>query len=230
MQIPLSPRLAACADLVAPGRRVADVGCDHGYLGLHLLQNGKASFVFAADINEGPLQSAVRNAKKFGYADKMAFYLSDGLRNVPREFDQLICAGMGADTIISILEAAPWLKDEKKYSLILQCQSKTPSLRRYLSETGWRITQEYVVRDGRFLYTVMDVDYRPDTPQLTVGEWYFPPGLVDNPGPETANYYQYVLEGLRIATTHRQDPEKLQALQELEALPQDPYLHFLKKE
>ncbi len=230
MNIPLSPRLQVCAGLVFHGSRVADIGCDHGYLGLHLLQSGRASYVYAADINEGPLQSAIRNAEKYGYSDKMSFYLSNGLRNVPRDFDQLICAGMGADTIISILEAAPWLKEEKRYSLILQCQSKTPSLRRYLSENGWRIGQEYVVRDGKFLYTVMDVDYRPNAPKLTVGEWYFCPGLVDAPSPETANYYQYVLEGLRIATAHRQDPEKLQALQELEALPQNPYLHFLKKE
>ncbi len=230
MNIPLSPRLKACAGLVFQGSRVADIGCDHGYLGLHLLESGKASFVYAADINEGPLQSAMRNAVKYGHRDKMAFYLSDGVRNLPRDFDQLICAGMGADTIISILQAAPWLKDETKYNLILQCQSKTPTLRRYLSDNGWRITQEYVLRDGKFLYTVMAVDYRPDTPKLTAGECYFCPGLVDDPSEETANYYHYVLEGLRIATRHRQDPEKLQALQELEALPQDPYLHFLKKE
>ncbi len=230
MNIPLSPRLKACAGLVFQGSRVADVGCDHGYLGLHLLESGKASFVYAADINEGPLQSAMRNAVKYGHRDKMAFYLSDGLQKLPRDFDQLICAGMGADTIISILQAAPWLKDEKKYSLILQCQSKTPTLRRYLSENGWRISQEYVLRDGKFLYTVMDVDYRPDAPKLTVGEWYFCPGLVDAPSEETANYYHYVVEGLKIATRHQQDPEKLQALRELEALPQDPYLHFLKKE
>ncbi len=230
MNIPLSPRLAACAGLVGQGCRVADIGCDHGYLGLHLLQKGIASYVYAADIGKGPLQSAMRNAKKYGFQDKMSFYLSDGLRNVPRDFDQLICAGMGADTIISILEAAPWLKDENQYSLILQCQSKSPTLRRWLSENGWRITQEYVLRDGKFLYTVMDVDYRPGLSQLSVGEWYFCPGLLDDPSPETANYYQYVLEGLRIATAHRADPEKEQALRELEALPQDPYLRFLKKE
>ncbi len=229
MNITLSARLAACAAFVPQGARIADIGCDHGYLSLHLLQSGKASFVYAADINEGPLQCAIRNAEKFGFRDKIQFYLSDGVRNVPRDFDRMICAGMGADTIISILEAAPWLKKEQ-YTLILQCQSKTPALRRYLSENGWRITQEYALRDGKFLYTVMDVDYRPDTPKLTVGEWYFCPGLVDDPSPETANYYHYVVEGLRIATRHRQDPEKLQALRELEALPLDPYLQFLKKE
>ncbi len=229
MNIPLSPRLAACAALVPHGARVADVGCDHGYLGIHLLQSGIAQSIIAADINEGPLQSALHNAHKYGVEAKMQFYLSDGVRSIPRDFDTLICAGMGADTMVSILEAAPWLKNEK-YSLILQCQSKTPTLRRYLSENGWRITREYALRDGRFLYTVMDVDYRPDSPRLTVGQWYFCPGLVDDPSPHTAEYYRYVVQGLRIATAHREDKEKLQALKELEALPQDPYLHFLKEE
>ncbi len=229
MNIPLSARLAACAALVFQGSRVADIGCDHGYLSLHLLQSGKASHIYAADINEGPLQSAIRNAEKYGFRDKMQFYLSDGVRNVPRDFDQLICAGMGADTIISILEAAPWLKSEK-YSLILQCQSKTPALRRYLSENGWRITQEYALRDGKFLYTVMDVDYRPRSCRLSVGEWYFCPGLLDDPSPYTAEYYRYVVEGLRIATAHKEDNEKLQALKELEALPDTFGLQFLREE
>ncbi len=217
MNIPLSPRLAACARLVTPGSRVADVGCDHGYLGLHLLQKGLATHVYAADINEGPLRSAVSNAEKYGFEDKMTFYLSDGVRNVPRDFDCLICAGMGADTMISILEAAPWLKNEA-YSLILQCQSKTPALRRYLSESGWHILRESVLRDGKFLYTVMSVQYDPQAERLSVGGWHFPPALLAEATAETEEYRQYVLEGLRIATAHRTDGEKAQALAELEQL------------
>ncbi len=212
MNIPLSSRLAACADFVPQGVRVADIGCDHGYLGLHLLRTGKASFVYAADINEGPLRSALRNAEKYGYQEQMAFYLSDGVCNVPRDFDCLICAGMGADTIISILEAAPWLRSSR-YSLVLQCQSKTPSLRKYLSETGWRIQEESVLRDGRFLYTVMGIAWQPEAPRLTLGGWYYPPVLRDTPEKE---YRAYVLQGLKIATEHREDAEKQLALKELE--------------
>ena len=214
MQIPLSARLQVCAGFVAPGDRVADIGCDHGYLSIHLLTQGIASAVIASDINEMPLQSAMRNAEKFGVQDKIRFYLSDGVRNIPRDFDTLVCAGMGADTMVSILEAAPWLRNGR-YRLILQCQSKTPMLRQYLSDCGWRITEETVVRDGRFLYTVMEVVWQPEYPRLTVGQRYFPPALLENPGPDTAAYYQWVVEGLRIATAHKNDPEKLQALEEL---------------
>ena len=69
----LSPRLAAVAGLVPMGARVADIGCDHGYLGIWLLQQGIATSVIAADVNQGPLDSAFRNAHKFGVSDKISF-------------------------------------------------------------------------------------------------------------------------------------------------------------
>ncbi len=229
MKLPLSDRLLACAGFVAPGDQVADVGCDHGYLGIHLLINSIAASVIASDVNEGPLRSAIRNSEKYGVRDKMTFYLSDGVRNIPRDFNVLVCAGMGADTMVSILEAAPWLKCDR-YRLILQCQSKTPMLRRYLSEQGWRITEETVLRDGRFLYTVMEVYWQPEHPRLTVGQCYFPPALLENPSRDVPAYYRWVLEGLRISTAHQDDSEKKQALEELEALAQDNNLCFLNEQ
>ena len=227
MKLPLSDRLLVCAGFVCKGDRVADIGCDHGYLGIYLLKNGIASSVIASDVREGPLQSAIRNAHKYGVGDNMSFYLSDGVSNIPRDFDTLVCAGMGGDTMVHILESAPWLKSEQ-YRMILQCQSKTPLLRRYLSENGWRIYEESVLRDGKFLYTVMEVGYRPEYPKLTVGEWYFPPALLENPSKDLPAYYQWVTEGLRISTAYQDDPEKKQALAELEALPDE--LRWLKEE
>ena len=229
MKLPISARLLACAGFVSPGDRVADIGCDHGYLSIHLLANGIASSVIASDINEGPLQSAVRNAEKYGVRNRIRFFLSDGVRNIPRDFDTLVCAGMGGDTMIHILESAPWLKNTQ-YRLILQCQSKTPMLRRWLSEQGWRITEESVLRDGRFLYTVMEVYWEPEYPRLTVGEWYFPPALLENPSHEVPAYFKWVTEGLRIATAHKEDPEKKQALAELVDLAKDKNLTFLTED
>ena len=217
MHLPISSRLLACTEFVSPGDRVADIGCDHGYLGLYLLQKGIAKSVIASDIKEGPLQSARRNAEKFGLTDKISFHLSNGAQNIPRDFDALVCAGMGADTMISILEAAPWLKSES-YRLILQCQSKTPALRRYLSENGWHITRESVLKDGRFLYTVMEVLWNPAAPRLTVGQWHISPAMQKDPCPEAREYAQRILDGLRLAVSHREDAEKQQALEELKQL------------
>lgn len=214
MNLPLSKRLLTCAGFVAPGDRVADIGCDHGYLGIYLLQQGIASSVIASDVNEQPLQCAVINGEKFGFRDKMTFFLSDGVRNIPHDFDCMVCAGMGADTMISILEAAPWLRSSQ-YRMILQCQSKTPMLRKYLSDNGWHIAKETVLRDGRFLYTVMEVLWEPDCQKLTTGQQYITPALLADAAPELEEYCRWVVEGLKIATRHKSDPEKEQALQEL---------------
>ena len=221
MNIPLSKRLQVCAGFVAPGDRVADIGCDHGYLSIYLLKNKIAASVIAADINEMPLQSARRNADRFDVAENIRFYLSDGLKSIPRDFDTLVCAGMGADTMVSILEAAPWLQDQR-YRLVLQCQSKTQLLRQYLSERGWRIAKETVLRDGRFLYTVMEVLWQPEAPALTEGQWYFPPALGLDTAPELPEYYRQLRFRLNRAVTGRgesADPVMLRALEELERYP-----------
>ena len=220
MKLPISDRLLACAGFVKRGSRVADIGCDHGYLSIYLLTNGIAASCIASDVNEGPLQSAQRNARKFGVANKIEFYLSDGVGNIPRDFDCMVCAGMGADTMIHILESAPWMKDSK-YTMILQCQSKIPMLRRYLSENGWRIAEESVLRDGRFLYTIMQVTYDPENAALTIGQQYFSPALLKNASADTPAYYKWVVDGLKIATAHQDDAEKKQALAELELLEQE---------
>ena len=229
MKLPISPRLLACCNFVPRGDRVADIGCDHGYLAIHLLQNAIASSVIASDINEKPLLSAIHNAEKYGVRDKIEFYLSNGVQKIPRNFDTLVCAGMGADTMISILEAAPWLR-QQNYTLVLQCQSKTPTLRQYLSEHGWRIYDEAVLRDGKFLYTVMEVGWRPDYPRLTPGEWYFPPALLENPSADVPAYYTWVKEGLKIAVEHRGEREPIlrTALDELTALSKQPELTWLE--
>lgn len=195
MKLPLSNRLLACCDFVSPGDRVADIGCDHGYLGIYLLKNGIASNVIASDVNEKPLQSALHNAVKFGVKEHISFYLSNGVRSIPREFDVLVCAGMGGDTMISILEAAPWLKDPK-YRLILQCQSKRPELRRYLSRQGFAIRRETLAQDGKFLYPVMEVVYAPGQ-TLTAAECYITPALLTSGSPLLPAFLNRVTGGLR---------------------------------
>lgn len=214
MKLPLSPRLQTCCSLILPGDRVADVGTDHGYLGLWLLQKGIAAHVIASDIGEGPLSAAKANAQRFGFTDKMTFCLSDGVRSIPREFDTLVIAGMGAQTMVRILEDAPWLKSGA-YRLILQPQNKPYQLRAYLSGHGWHICREQLVRDGRFLYGVMEAVWQPSAPKLTPGQCWLPPTL-QGTQEELAEYRQRTLAVLR--KTALGDPTVRVALQELEAL------------
>lgn len=194
MKLPLSSRLLACCEYVHPGDRVADVGCDHGYLGIYLLKTGIAASVIASDVNENPLHSAVINARKYGVEQQIRFFLSDGVQNIPREFDCLVIAGMGADTIISILEAAPWLKSSQ-YRLILQCQSKRPELRRYLNQHGYAIEQETLAQDGKFYYPIMEVTYQPGQ-RLLDHEFYITPALRRSGSPLLPAFQERVIAGL----------------------------------
>lgn len=229
MKIPISDRLLAVCNFICKGDRVADIGCDHGYLGIHLLTNGIAAHMIESDVAQGPLDSARRNARKFGVESAMTFCLSDGAKAIPRDFDVLVCAGMGGDTMIHILSAAPWLKS-RQYRLILQCQSKTPMLRQWLDETGWRITEEAVLREGKFLYTVMEVYWEPEYPRLAPGAAYFPPALLEAPSDKVPAYFAWVRKGLEITLEHQRDREKQTALDYLNALAADPNLDFLTEE
>lgn len=194
MKLPLSNRLLACCGFVRPGDRVADIGCDHGYLGIHLLQSGVASSVIAADINTAPLQCARENALKFGVRGRMLTYLSDGVQQIPRDFDTMVCAGMGADTMISILSAAPWLQNPQ-YRLILQCQSKRPELRKYLAAHGFSISRETLAQDGKFIYPVTEVVYQPGQAPAP-WEYYATKQLLDDNSPLLPLFLKRVIGGL----------------------------------
>ncbi len=155
MYITLSKRLRCLADKIIKGSIVADVGTDHGYIPAWLIQQGICERVIASDIKHGPLQTAINTAKSAGVEEKIEFRLCAGLDKYGSdEFDTAIIAGMGGETVISILEAAPWTKDKK---LIIQPQSKLPELRKWLNENGYIICDAELVYDTGRIYLVWQV-------------------------------------------------------------------------
>ncbi|NCC69050.1 MAG: SAM-dependent methyltransferase, partial [Clostridia bacterium] len=130
------------------------VGTDHGYLPAYLAVSGYTGRIVASDINRGPLDSARQTAKSCGALDKIEFILCDGLDAVsPESIENIIIAGMGGETIASILAAAPWTKESGRL-LILQPMSKTEVLRRWLHENGYRVLSEELCMDGS-LYRIL---------------------------------------------------------------------------
>ena len=197
MKVPLSDRLMACCNFICAGDRVADIGTDHGYLGIWLLQQGRARSVIAADIVPGPLSAAKANAEKYGFSNRMEFCLSDGVQSVPQDFDVMVCAGMGADTIMSIIHhSAEWLKDSR-YRLILQCQSKRPELRQWLYDEGFRINRETLAKDGKFVYSIMEVVYDPGH-GITPAQTYITPQLLEDQHSLLPEYYERVRHGVEL--------------------------------
>lgn len=153
----LQPRLQMLADLVPDGARVADIGTDHGYLPVYLLQRGKIVGAIASDVGQAPLQHAVQTARVHG-VDNIDFRLCNGLQGIrPQEIDTVVIAGMGGETIVHILEAARWTAELGRYTLLLQPMTKNGVLRRWLVDNGYRFVQERLVWDKNFLYPIMVV-------------------------------------------------------------------------
>ena len=158
----LSRRLQAVADLVSPGKRVCDVGCDHGYVSIYLIESGRADAVLAMDVNRGPLERARINVEKHGLTGYITLRLSNGLDAYRTgEAQSLVIAGMGGRLMQSILT-----KDKEKTEdfeeLILQPQSELCSVREYLAENGYVTEAERMVfEDGKY-YPMMRVHYQAE--------------------------------------------------------------------
>ena len=167
--IRLSPRLLAVAELVQKGARVIDVGTDHALLPVWLIQTGRASHVWASDLRQGPLDSAARLVTETGTGDRIALRLTDGLHGFgPADADTVIIAGMGGETMVSILSEAPWVRDVR---LILGPQSKQATLRRWLAENGFNAETERLVADAGRLYPILTV-LAGSSPPYTEAEYH----------------------------------------------------------
>ena len=170
-RLELTPRLQAVADWIPAGSRLADIGTDHAYLPVWLLNEGIVSQAIAADLREGPLERARMTAHQYACSTGLSFRLCDGLEGIAAdEADTIVMAGMGGETIAAILERASWTADEK-YTLIFQPMSAQPELRRWLWTNGFDLQKEQIVREGEKLYHIFLVRYGGAVPMTLGEEW-----------------------------------------------------------
>ena len=155
----LDARLSAAAGYVRPGHVAADIGCDHGKLTVDLLVSGRCPKVIAADLRPIPLSKAQENCRKAVCEDRAELRLGNGLEVLqPGEATDIVIAGMGAETIIEILQAAPWVCDPA-IRLILVPATKHSILRRWLCQNGFGIEAESLCRAAGRYYSVLCAAY-----------------------------------------------------------------------
>lgn len=171
----LSRRLEVIASMISPCPSVTDIGTDHGYLPIWLVEHGICDHAVAADVRKGPLETAERNCLEHGIGkDRIEPVLSDGLKDItPGENsakETLVIAGMGGETIVDILSGEP-AKAHAYGAYIFSPHTKHEELRRYMGRAGYRITGERYLTDAGKLYVVIsavngedacvtDADYR----------------------------------------------------------------------
>lgn len=158
--VKLSNRLLAVASFVTDGNVLADVGTDHGYIPIYLLQEKRIPRAIAMDINAGPLERAKEHIALYGLKDYIETRLSDGVEALePGEVDSILVAGMGGGLVMHILEEGKEVCQAAK-ELILQPQSELERVRHYLWSNGYVILAEDMVLEDEKFYPMMRVRYQ----------------------------------------------------------------------
>ncbi|MBO6054942.1 MAG: tRNA (adenine(22)-N(1))-methyltransferase TrmK, partial [Oscillospiraceae bacterium] len=138
--------------------------------------------------------------RRFGVEDRMAFFLCDGLTGLtPGCADAVVIAGMGGDTIRHILEQSPWVM-EAGIARIVQPQSSVPEFREYLAKSRLTVAEEALVREGRFLYTVMRLENGAEE-SLSAWESYCSRALLESGSELLPEYLDRQIDGLRKAVS-----------------------------
>lgn len=155
--IELSKRMQSVADMIQPCDEVGDIGCDHAFVSIYLVEQHRAKRVIASDVRRGPIAIAKRNIEAMNLSDQIEIRMGDGLDTiVPGEVNAVVLAGMGGMLMIDILERGEEVVTRCD-QLVLQPQSDIEKVRRYLAEKGYHLADEQMLIDAGKYYNLLDV-------------------------------------------------------------------------
>jgi len=222
LPIQLSLRLQTLADFVPDGSSIADVGTDHAYIPIFLVQTDRVKKAIATDVAEGPIRAAQVNVQANHLEDRISVRHADGLAKVtPGEVDTVIIAGMGGHTEAEILKAAPAVVNQVS-RLILQPMNASYQVRNYLQKAGFHLSAERVIEEDGRIYEIVVADkpvqtgpdpaYDPYRKSDSLLEFAceFGPTLLSEPTPvfcrlveQTLNQWQGIIKQLSISESEQ---------------------------
>ncbi len=223
MGVQLSKRLQTLADCVPIGSRVADIGTDHGYIPIYLVQQGIAQSCIATDINKGPVANAKRQIARYGLKD-IEVRLGPGLSPLQQgEADVLMISGMGGYLIRDILQdALPLVQKSKR--LILQPQQDIPVVRRLLHSIGFCIVDECFVEEEGKYYTVLVAEPGRET-YTRSWEYVYGKCLVEKKDPTFKEWLLLKQKRLEAIEAHLVGVETPTGLARKKALEEEKIMH-----
>ncbi len=203
MKRDISKRMLAVARMVTIGNSTADIGCDHGFVSIYLVEHKISPFVIAMDINQGPLEQALLHIRLHHLEHYIQVRRSDGCKELKLlkkmslnetfselETDTILIAGMGGQLICRILEDS-MEKVLLAKEIILQPQSQIHLVRRFLSDHCFRITDETMVFEEGKYYPVIKAVWN-ETPVLyDLIEEQFGPVLIEQKNPVLLQYLEF---------------------------------------
>lgn len=168
----ITPRLR-CIINHTNGKKIADIGTDHAYIPIYLIENNISEYVIASDIGKGPAEIAKSNIENHNISDKIEVRIGNGLSVLKEdEVNTIIIAGMGGQLISEIIDAD--LNTAKKCSLVLQPMNAQYELRKYLITNGFKITDEDIAIEGFKIYNIINAEYGKQTDFENDIEYHIP--------------------------------------------------------
>lgn len=220
----ISKRLRTIADMVTPNSVVCDVGTDHGYLAIYLIEQGICEKVIAMDVAEGPLSKAQTNIAQYHFEDQIETRLSDGLDELhPFEASTVVMAGMGGILITGLLEKGKAVLDTVR-ELIVSPHTDIELTRRYLLRNGFAIAKErMLVEDGKY-YIIMKA-YHGKQSYDTLSEYRYGSGLLKERNPVLKEYLEKELVkneslygNLKTISTENSEKRRMELEEEIQCI------------
>ena len=210
--IKISKRLESLAKFVEHGDKVIDVGCDHAYLDIYLVQMGISDKIYVCDVNANALQNGIDNIEKYELSANITPIHGYGIEKaVYYDVDTLIISGMGAKNMIEIM-SSPYLN--RFYKLILQSNNNHDELRKFLAKSGFSIVFEEIVEDAKKTYINIVAINANQQIEYTETEYDFGPILIKDRN--NLNYFKELLESYNDIIIYSKDDELRSKIQRLE--------------
>lgn len=190
-------RLLSALQYLTEDGIVADIGTDHAYLPIEIINRGLARRAVACDIHKGPIESARRNIAEAGLSDRIDTFQTDGLNGVEHYHPtDVIVFGMGGELIVKILSEAPWIKCSS-VGLILQPMSHAEILRKWLLENGFSICGETLAREERY-YQIIHARFGENAEQYDEDELFFGKYILNGDSPFLEDFLKQKIRSISV--------------------------------
>ena len=207
----LSKRLQAVYQMVDTNTRVADIGSDHAYLPVELIEKKVSTYAIAGEVAPGPMSRSKEDVDKFGLSEQIDVRLGDGLAVIKEsdDIDTVTIAGMGGILIQSILTRATPEQLSNVKTLILQPNIGEPLVRHWLVENDFAIVDENIVEEDHHVYEIIKAN-KVDAPvALTEPEFLMGPVLMKKKTPTFVAKWQHKLNSYHKAVANMKHAKQL---------------------
>lgn len=229
MILNLKGRLKLIADKVPKCNVLADIGTDHAYIPIYLVQNGVCQKAIASDVKIGPVKMASNNIYLYKLSEKIETRLGNGLDTIEiNEADSIIIAGMGGTLLTELLEAnKPKAVGTK--TLVLQPMNDLHVVRKWLYENAFEINDEEMVAEGPKFYCVLSAKFNGIKKEYSDFELHVGQSLINKKDPLLDSFCRMKVKQIDRVLEQLKDMKENDELKSQYARQKEEYLSLAKK-